>query len=217
MDTITGTFDWWVDNADRLASAVETHIELTVVSLSIATAIALLLGFLAASAGRVLGFAVVQLANLGRIVPSLAILALALPLVGVGFWPSIIALVAVGVPPILVNTHAALTSTDRALLDAAAGVGMTRTQIVRRVRTPLGMPLVVAGIRTSAVQIVATATLAALIGGGGLGEIVFNGIAVVDNTIILAGVIPIAVLALLVEGGFALLERRVTPRGLRFV
>lgn len=217
MDTITGTFDWWVDNADRLASAVEVHLELTAVSLAVATAIALLLGLAAASAGRVVGFLVVQLANLGRIVPSLAVLALALPLVGVGFWPAVIALVAVGVPPILVNTYTALTSTDRSLLDAATGVGMTRAQIIRRVRTPLGVPLVVAGIRTSAVQIVATATLAALIGGGGLGEIVFNGIAVVSNTIILAGVIPIAILALLVEGTFALLERRVTPRGLRFV
>lgn len=217
MNAITSIFDWWVDNANRLASAVETQVELTVVSLSIATVIALLLGLLAASVGHVFGFLVVQLANLGRIVPSLAILALALPLIGVGFWPSVVALVAVGVPPILVNTYAALTGTDRSLLDAATGVGMTRMQVIRQVRTPLGMPLVVAGIRTSAVQIVATATLAALIGGGGLGEIIFNGIAVVDNTIVLAGVIPIAVLALLVEGAFALLERHVTPRGLRFV
>ncbi len=217
MGAISDVFAWWGDNADRVTSAIEVHLRLTVASLALATLIGLLLGLFAATVGHVFGFIVVQIANLGRIVPSLAILALALPLVGVGFWPAMVALVAVGVPPILVNTYAALRNTDQALVDAARGVGMTGAQIARRVRGPLGLPLVVAGIRTSAVQIVSTATLAALIGGGGLGEIVFNGIAVLDNTIILAGVIPIAVLALLVEGFFAILERVVTPRGLRFV
>jgi osmoprotectant transport system permease protein len=200
-----------------MGSAIETHVELTAVSVALAAAIGVALGLLAARAGSVLAFLVVQLANLGRIVPSLAILALALPLVGVGFTPSVIALVAVGVPPILVNTYAGLRSVDPAALEAARGMGMSGLQVLRRVQVPLALPLVVAGASTAAVQIVSTATLAALIGGGGLGEVVFNGIATIRNEIILAGVLPIAALALVVEGLFRLVSRYATPRGLRFV
>lgn len=217
VHTLVNTFNWWGDNRGRMGSALETHVELTFVSLALAAALGAALGVLAARVGSVLGFAVVQLANLGRIVPSLAILALALPLVGVGFTPSVIALVAVGTPPILVNTYAGVRNVDRAALEAARGMGMSGPQVLRLVQLPLALPLVVAGVSTAAVQIVSTATLAALIGGGGLGEIVFNGIATIRNEIILAGVLPIAVLALLVEGLFRLVSRFGTPRGLRFV
>lgn len=217
MHTLANTWNWWIDNGGRMGSAIETHVELTAVSVALAVAIGVVLGVLAAKAGSVLGFVVVQIANLGRIVPSLAILALALPLVGVGFTPSVIALVAVGVPPILVNTYAGVRSVDPAALEAARGMGMSGLQVLRRVQAPLALPLVVAGASTAAVQIVSTATLAALIGGGGLGEVVFNGIATIRNEIILAGVLPIAALALVVEGLFRLVSRHATPRGLRFV
>ena len=217
MHTLVNTWNWWGDNRGRMGSALETHVELTVVSLALAVTLGSALGVLAARVGSVLGFAVVQLANLGRIVPSLAILALALPLVGVGFTPSVIALVAVGTPPILVNTFAGVRNVDRAALEAARGMGMSELQVLSQVQLPLALPLVVAGVSTAAVQIVSTATLAALIGGGGLGEIVFNGIATIRNEIILAGVLPIAALALLVECLFRLVSRVATPRGLRFV
>ena len=217
VHTLANTWHWWIDNGGRMTSALETHVALTAVSLGIALGIGLLLGLVAARVGALLGFVVVQIANLGRIVPSLAILALALPLVGVGFTPSVIALVLVGVPPILVNTYAGVRAVDPAALEAARGMGMTALQVLLRVQLPLALPLVVAGVSTAAVQIVSTATLAALIGGGGLGEIVFNGIATIRNEIILAGVLPIAALALLVEGLFCIAARIATPRGLRFV
>ena len=217
MHTLVNTFNWWHDNGGRTGSALETHVELTAVSLALAVALGSALGVLASRVGSVLGFAVVQVANLGRIVPSLAILALALPLVGVGFTPSVIALVAVGTPPILVNTYAGVRNVDRSALEAARGMGMSGLQVLRRIELPLALPLVVAGVSTAAVQIVSTATLAALIGGGGLGEIVFNGIATIRNEIILAGVLPIAALALLIEGLFRLVSRVATPHGLRFV
>lgn len=217
MQTLANTWHWWLDNGDRMAAAIEKHLELTAVSVGLALAIGVALGLVAARAGSLLGFAVVQLANLGRIVPSLAILALTLPLVGVGFRPSVIALVAVGVPPILVNTYAGLRAVDPAALEAARGMGMSSAQMLRRVQLPLALPLIVAGASTAAVQVVSTATLAALIGGGGLGEVVFNGVATIRNEIILAGVLPIAALALLVEGLFRLARRYATPRGLRFV
>lgn len=217
MHTLANTYNWWVDNAARMQGAVETHVELTLVSFAFAAVLGILLGVVAARIGSLLGFLVVQIANLGRIVPSLAILALALPLVGVGFRPSVIALVAVGTPQILVNTFAGVRSVDPAALEAARGMGMSSLQMLRRVQLPLALPLIVAGASTAAVQIVSTATLAALIGGGGLGEIVFNGIATIRNEIILAGVLPIAALALIVEGLFRLASRVATPRGLRFV
>ena len=217
MHVLIQTADWWGDNPDRMRAAVEAHIKLSLTSLLFATLIGVVLGVLAGRIGGPLGFIVVQLANLGRVIPSLAILALALPLVGVGFRPAVIALVAVGVQPILVNAFAGVSGVDPAVREAARGQGMTAFQLLRSVEPPLAFPLVLAGIRTSAVQIVSTATLAALIGGGGLGEIVFNGIAVIDDRIILAGAIPIAALALTAEGIVALIQRLATPTGLRHV
>ena len=159
--------------------------------------------------------------NGGRMATALEIhlelTAVSVALVGVGFTPSVIALVAVGTPPVLVNTFAGLRSVDPAALEAARGMGMSGSQVLRRVQLPLALPLVVAGLSTAAVQVVSTATLAALIGGGGLGEIVFNGIATIRNEIILAGVLPIAALALAVELLFRIAGRWATPRGLRFV
>lgn len=217
MHTLANTWHWWIDNGDRTVTSLRIHLELTGAGVGLAAVLGIVLGLLAARAGSALGFLVVQIANLGRIVPSLAILALALPLVGVGFTPSVIALVAVGTPPVLVNTFAGLRAVDPAAMEAARGMGMSGAQVLLRVQLPLALPLVVAGLSTAAVQIVSTATLAALIGGGGLGEIVFNGIATIRNEIILAGVLPIAALALAVELLFRLAGRIVTPRGLRFV
>lgn len=217
MHTLANTWHWWIDNGGRMATAIEIHLELTGAAVGAAALLGIALGLLAARVGSLLGFLVVQLANLGRIVPSLAVLALALPLVGVGFTPSVIALVAVGTPPILVNTYAGVKAVDAGALEAARGMGMSGLQMLRKVQLPLALPLVVAGLSTAAVQIVSTATLAALIGGGGLGEIVFNGIATIRNEIILAGVLPIAALALAVELLFRLAGRFATPRGLRFV
>jgi osmoprotectant transport system permease protein len=214
---IVQTLHWWGDNPDRMRSAIETHVKLSLTSLAFAALLGIPLGVLAARLGGALGFLIVQLANLGRVIPSLAILALALPLVGVGFRPAVIALVAVGVQPILINAFAGVSGVDPAVREAARGQGMTGLQLLRRVELPLAFPLMLAGVRTSVVQIVSTSTLAALIGGGGLGEIVFNGIAVIDDKIILAGAIPIAALALGAEGIVALVQRFATPRGLRHV
>lgn len=215
MDVFRDTWDWWSENPDRFWDSLRTHIEVSAVSLVLATVIALLMALLAMWVGPIGAFVVIQLGNLGRIVPSLVVLALALPLVGVGFRPSVIALVLIGIPPILVNAYQGLVGVDPGALEAARGMGMSRSQIMRTIRVPLAVPLTVAGARIAAVQIVSTATLAALIGGGGLGEIVFDGIANIRNDIILAGALPIAALALAVEALFALLQRGVTPRGLR--
>jgi osmoprotectant transport system permease protein len=218
VNTLEQTYDFWASNGEenlRLLPAILVHLELMGATLGLAIAIGVLLGLVAARTGGVLAFVVMQLANLGRIVPSFALILLMIPLVGLGFVPPLIALVALGVPPILVNTYVGVRGVDPAAVEAARGMGLTGLQLLRRVELPLAVPLVLAGIGTSAVQVVATATLSQPVGAGGLGEIVFNGLATFRNDVILAGVIPIAALALAVEALFTLLRRLVTPRGLR--
>ncbi|MCU0301388.1 MAG: ABC transporter permease [Candidatus Nanopelagicales bacterium] len=158
-----------------------------------------------------------NVSNVGRAVPTLAVLIIlaSIPSIGVGDTAAVLALALFAIPPLVTNTFAGITSVDREVLDAARGMGMTAGQLLARVELPLAAPLIVAGIRTAAVQVVATASLAALVGGGGLGRYVVDGFALQDTTVILAGAILTAGLAVLAEGLFAALERVTTPRGLR--
>ena len=148
-----------------------------------------------------------------RTIPSLALLVLMLPLVGTGYLPAMIALTLYGVPAILLNTYAGVRSVDPDVVDAARGQGLSDRQIVRRIEVPLALPVVFAGIRTAAVQIVAAATLAAFVGGGGLGELITAGMGTLDFPELLVGALAVAALAAATELLFAGVERRVAyPR-----
>jgi osmoprotectant transport system permease protein len=142
-----------------------------------------------------------------RVVPSLAILFVAVPYLGLGFWPALVALTVLGCPPVLVNTEAGFRGVDRGVLEAARGMGMTARQILWRIEVPLALPVLVAGIRTAAVDVFASATLAAFIGGGGLGDFIARGFALFDASIMLVGAIPVAILTLSAEGVLAGVER----------
>lgn len=170
-----------------------------------------------AAVGRrpVLGFLVVNLSGMMRAVPIIVFLALAIPYLGLGFTPAFVALTVLGIPPVLLNTRAGLRGVDPAVIDAARGMGMTGRQIAVRIQAPLVLPVIAAGARTSAVQIIATATLAAIIGAGGYGDYILSGLYQVDMTQILAGTIPVSVLALLAELGLGAAERGLTSPGLR--
>ena len=137
------------------------------------------------------------------------------PVFGIGFTPSVIALTLLGIPPILLNTIAGLRGIDPAAIDAARGMGMTRLQILQRVEMPLALPIIAAGARIAAIQIVATTPIAALIGSGGLGQLILAGVNVLDYAQATAGALGIVALALLTEGLFALLQRWLTPAGVR--
>src|SRR5262249_10230532 len=141
----------------------------------------------------------------------------AIPLLSTGELPAIIALVILGIPPILLNTYTGIRSIDPAIIDAAKGIGMTTRQIVTRVQAPLVLPTIAAGIRTSTVQIVATATLAAYIGAGGYGDYILDGVYTFKNQEILAGAIPVAILAMIIEVFMSRLEYTLTPVGIRRV
>jgi osmoprotectant transport system permease protein len=145
-----------------------------------------------------------------RVVPSLAILILALPLLGLGFGPAVLALIVLALPPILINADLGLRGVPAATLEAARGTGMTERQIGLRVRWPLALPVAALGVRTAAVEVVASATLAAFIGGGGLGDYIVAGFAGGDFGELLLGAASVAVLALAVDAALATLQRRLT-------
>ena len=163
----------------------------------------------------VLAFVAVNLSGMMRAVPIIAFLALAIPYLGLGFTPAFVALTVLGIPPVLLNTWAALRGIDPSVIDAARGMGMTGRQIAARIQAPLVLPVIASGARTSGVQIIATGTLAAIIGAGGYGEYILAGLYQVDMTQILAGTVPVSVLALLTEVGLGAAQRTLTSPGLR--
>lgn len=143
-----------------------------------------------------------------RVVPSLAVLTLALPLFGLGFRPALLALVVLALPPILVNTDVALRAVPAATLEAARGTGMTAQQIGLRVRWPLALPVVAVGVRTASVEVIASATLATFIGAGGLGDYINNGMQTGNLPELALGAVSVAALALLVDAALGYAQRR---------
>ena len=196
---------------NELAAHVRDHLALAGSALLVAIVIGVPLGGFVARAPR---FRDVSLGvvNVARVLPSLAVLALAQPFLGIGFWPAVVALVFLAIPPIAINTDVALRGVPEALVDAARGTGMSERQTRVRVVWPLATPVVFSGIRTSAVEVIASATLAAFIGGGGLGEYILNGLASGDNAQLFEGAGSVAVLALVAQGILTLVERRLAAR-----
>jgi osmoprotectant transport system permease protein len=191
-----------------------THVELSALALIIAILIAVPVAL--AVRNTPTGAAVaVNVGNIGRAVPSLALLALALPFFGFGFTSALLALAALAIPPILINASTALREVNPGVIDAARGMGLSGSQILAGIQLPIAAPVIFAGIRTSAVQVVASATLATFIGGGGLGDLIVEGFQRGDTAILLAGALSVAVLSIITEVGFAGVERMLTPKGLK--
>jgi osmoprotectant transport system permease protein len=203
-----------VAHPERFFGALHTHIALSTASLGLAIAIALPIGVLLADQRRAALVAITG-ANIGRTLPSLAVLALVMPLLGTGFAPSLFALTLLALPPILINTFTAMRQVDPDMVDAARGMGMTRAQIIRRVELPVAMPVIFAGIRTAAVQVVSGAVLASYIGGGGLGDFITAGIAMMALPQLLVGAIPATLLAIGADRLFGYLQKVLTPVGMR--
>ena len=202
------------DPANAYWAHTLSYVTLCAASSALAIAIGVALG--AAVARRpVLAFLAANTSGIMRAVPVIAFLAVAIPYLGLGFRPAVVALTLLGIPPVLLNTSTGIRGIDPAIIDAARGMGMTPWQILTRIQTPLVLPVIAAGARTAAVQIVATATLAAIIGAGGYGEYILSGLYQVDSTQILAGALPVAALAILIELGLSWVQYLVTPLGLR--
>jgi osmoprotectant transport system permease protein len=179
--------------------------------IGIAIALPLALGVYRSSLASALA---VNIGNIGRAVPSLAILALVFPLLGFGFDTALVALVLLAIPPILINASTGLRQVDLEVIDAARGMGLSGAQILGRIQLPIALPVIFAGIRTSAVQVVASATLATFIGGGGLGDLIVLGFQRNDLAVQIGGSLAVAGLAITTEVSFGFLERAFTPKGL---
>ncbi len=195
------------------------HLRISAMSVLAAAVVALPLGLYIGHTRRG-EFLAVSIANLGRAIPSFAILALAFPLslrlgLGLSDWPAIAALVLLAIPPILTNAYVGVKGVDADTLEAARGMGMSEREVLRSIEAPLAAPLIVAGLRISVVQVVATATLAALVAGGGLGRFIVDGFKRGDDGMTLAGAVLVALLAMATEVGFGVVERATAPRHTR--
>jgi len=192
------------------------HLQLSGASVLVALAIALPLGAYIGHSGR-LTLLAVTIANVGRAMPTLALLVIFLPFIlraglGLGFWPTFVPLVLLGIPPILVNAYVGVREVDADVREAARGLGMSGAQVLGRVELPLALPAIFAGLRTAAVQVIATATLGALVASGGLGRYIIDGIALHENARMVVGAILVAVLALSADAVLAFVERRAERR-----
>ncbi|MDX2561998.1 ABC transporter permease [Streptomyces sp. TX20-6-3] len=220
MTTLTDAWSWLTTSAhwsgeNGVWHRLAEHLFLTVVCLAISCAIALPVALVLGHLGKG-GALAVNLSNVGRAVPTFAVLVLLLlsPLGSYGQWPTIIALVLFAVPPLLTNAYVGMRGVDRDVVRAARGMGMTGRQTLTLVEVPLALPLILTGVRIAAVQLVATATVAALAGGGGLGRIITAGFNLASTPQVVAGACLVAVLALLVEGVFEGVQR-LAPAGAR--
>jgi osmoprotectant transport system permease protein len=208
--TRTGAGAYLVDQRGVIARLTLRHIWLVAVSLAVAILIALPLGLMLERHGRH-AEAAIRAVGVLQTLPGIALLAFMIPLLGIGVVPALVALVLYSLYPIVRNTYTGVRDADPAACAAARALGMTDAQILRQVRLPLAAPIIMAGIRTAAVIDVGTATLAAFIGAGGLGEPIVSGLALADTRMILTGAIPAALLAVAVDGGLALVERWTRP------
>jgi osmoprotectant transport system permease protein len=216
MSFLASAAAWIADPAhwqgtDGIPTRVLEHVEITALSVAFAAAVALPVGLYLGHTGRA-AFLAINVANLGRALPSLAMLAFALPLsfalgLGLGFWPTFLAMVPLAVPPILTNSFVAIRNADADTVEAARGMGMTEFQVLLAVELPAGLPIVLAGVRTAAVNVIATATLGALVAGGGLGRYIVDGLALQEYERLFAGALLVALLAVGTEGLGGVLER----------
>jgi osmoprotectant transport system permease protein len=215
--------DHWTGNEGILHRLTE-HVQLSAASIVVAAVIALPVGLVLGHL-RKGGLVAINVSNIGRALPSFALLILAVQIFGIGkpagwlSWvgslPTFIALVALAVPPVLTNAYVGMAEVDSEVREAARGMGMSGHQLLSRVELPMALPLLMAGVRTAAVAVVATAGLAAYIGWGGLGRFIFDGFATQDYPQMFAGALLVALLSIAFELGLGVLQRMLVSRGLR--
>ena len=210
MSVFTQAYEYAASNPDKLLSALKEHLLLVVVPLSIGLVVGLPLGLMSARS-RAASTLLINSFNALRVIPSLAILFLAIPYFGLSFQSAAIALTILVMPPILISTDVAFRGIEPAIREAAFGMGMSPRQVLQQVEIPLALPVIIAGIKTATVEVIASATLAAFIGAGGLGTFIVLGFALYDNAILLVGAIPVALLALIAEVSLSTLQRTVQP------
>ena len=211
MDWLTAVWAFIRENPERFNDLLLSHLRISLSALAVAVILYVPMGVLFAANQRI-GPSAVGFISALRVIPSLALVFIFVPLLGFGYRPALLALIVLAAPPIILNTSAGLLNVDRSTLEAAKGLGMNNAQVFFRVHLPLALPVILAGIRSASVEIFASATLASLIGVRTLGQFIVTGISLLDTTYLLAGGIPIVLLVLGSELIFSGLERLITPR-----
>jgi osmoprotectant transport system permease protein len=215
---LVSTFNWFTNPANWQGSSgipvrSAEHVYYVLVSMGIAMLIALPLGIGLGHIGRG-GLLAINVSNIGRAVPEFGVVILVFLLVGYGDIPILVALVALGVPPMVTNSYVGMRSVDPDIREGARGVGMTGWQSLWQVELPIALPVIMAGIRTSAVQVMSTATLAAYVGLGGLGRYLIDGLATRELTQVVGGAIVVALLAIAIEAILAVVQKRIVSEGI---
>ena len=195
-----------IDSSDKFVAALQQHLLLVAVPLTIGILLGLPLGWWSAQS-KTVSTVVINGFNALRVIPSLAVLFLAIPVLGLSFASAAIALTLLAMPPILISTDIAFRTIAPAIHEAAVGMGMGKPQILRQIEIPLALPVIIAGIKTATVEVIASATLAAFVGAGGLGDFIVLGFAAYDPAILLVGAVPVALLALIAEISLSWLQR----------
>lgn len=221
MSIFGAVWQWFANPAhwqgpDGIPTRLGEHLQLSAESVLLGAVIALPVGIALGHYGR-FGNLAINISNVGRAVPSFGILVIAFQVFGLGDLPIILALTALAIPPMVTNSYVALREVDPDVRDAARGMGYRELAQLYRVELPLAVPLIMAGVRTSAVQVVATATLAALIAGGGFGRYIVDGFAQLNYPMTIAGAVLVALLALATELSLSGVERLLVPRGIRLL
>lgn len=204
---------WSFETPGSIPSLILTHLWYTFLAVVVAAAIALPLGLFIGHTGR-FSFIAINAANAGRSLPTVGLISLLVVLMGLGFMPVLIALVILAIPPILTNTYAGIRAVDATAIDAAKGMGMRPMQVLFRLEFPMALPLISSGLRNALLQVIATATVAAYVGLGGLGRLLIDGLALNDYSRVVAGAIIVAVLAIVVDLAAAYVQRIVVSPGL---
>jgi osmoprotectant transport system permease protein len=213
FDLFRRALEYALSHSAELTGAVKDHLWLSAVALAISAVVCVPLGILTARS-RIASLAAINGIGVLRVIPSLAVLFLVIPYLGLSTASAAVALTALALPPVLVNTDAAFRGVDRSVIEVADSMGMTAWQRLWRVEIPLALPLVLAGIRTASVEVISSATLAAFVGSGGLGIYITRGFALYDLSILLVGAVPVALLTFTAEGLFGLLQSA-ARRGVR--
>ncbi|MGH2820066.1 MAG: ABC transporter permease, partial [Actinomycetota bacterium] len=218
MDYALETFKWFLDPTSWLGQEgallrIYEHLQYSLLSVAIGSLIALPIGLYFGHTGRG-GLVAINVLNMGRAIPSFGLVMIAFMALGLGLVPILITLVALAIPPMVTNSFVGVRSVSREVREAAQGMGMTGWEVLTKVEIPVATPLVMAGLRTSAVQVVATATIGAYVGYGGLGRFIIDGRASQDVVLVTAGAILVALLSILTEFSLAKLQGVVVPRGI---
>jgi osmoprotectant transport system permease protein len=207
---------YYLNNFDRIISALEVHILIFCISLTFSVVIGIAISIFVTQEGRKkIGRIILSIMGAAQSVPSLVIIALIFIFVGIGIKPAIIALVIYGLVPIIFNTTSGILSVRQNIIEAGRGMGLTQNQLLWKVKIPIALPVIMGGIRSSATIIIGSTTVAAVIGGGGLGDFIFIGLKLQKPEMLISGALTVSLLAIIVDYIMAMIEKKVVPIGLQ--